>query len=318
MSRPRRLLVVAGEPSGDAHAGRAVLEIRRRASDTVIEAVGGPALLRAGATVRWPAQPLSARGFVESLAVLPRHVVLHRQIARALGAGAYDAVLLVDYPGFNLAVARSARAAGVPVLYYVAPQLWAWGAWRARRLRRDVTRLAAVLPFEEGYFSERGVATTFVGHPLLDVARPDRPTARREIGLPPQAMVLGLFPGSRADEIARHWPVFRDAARLLRQRHPALEVVVGAIPGMSYPDADGCLLEAGGAAAFAAADAALCKSGTTTLEAALSDTPMVVAYRMSRGTYALARRLVRIAHVGLVNIVAGAAVTPELIQDAAE
>lgn len=315
MNAAPRVLVVTGEPSGDAHAARAVAALLERAPGAVIDAVGGVALAGAGARVRWGIEHLSARGFVEALGVIPRHIALYRSLARQFRRGDYDLVVLVDYPGFNLALARSATQAGVPVLYYVAPQLWAWGSWRVPRVQRDVTRLATILPFEAPFFSARGIPATFVGHPLLDRSRPDRATARRSLGLPAGSSALGLFPGSRVDEIRRHWPPFLAAGRLLQARHPGLRLVVAAVDGAAYPGADDCLIHRGDAAlAFAAADAAVCKSGTTTLEAALADTPMVVAYRMGRGTYAVARRVVRIPHIGLVNILAQAAVAPELVQ----
>jgi lipid-A-disaccharide synthase len=313
-----RILVVAGEPSGETHAARAVSALRERVSGIQVEAVGGDQLHAAGADVRWRADRLSARGLTEAIASLPAHWRLRGELRRELAQGRFDAVLLVDYPGFNLSVARVARTAGVPVLYYIAPQLWAWGGWRISRLRRDVARLATILPFESEFFSEQGIDTTFVGHPLLDVPRPDRASARRTLGFPVDATVLGLFPGSREPEIARHWDLFRHVWHRLRANRPELRAVVAARAGIEYPDADGVTLHQGDAAvAFAAADAALCKSGTTTLEAALADTPMVIAYKMGAATYAAARHLVQIPRIGLVNIVAGRQVAPEFVQRAA-
>jgi len=228
-------------------------------------------------------------------------------------------VVLVDYPGFHLRVAAAAARARVPVLYYIAPQLWAWHESRVHRMARTVSRLAVILPFEERFFSARGVPTTFVGHPLMD--RPplaSREALKRELGLDPARPVLGLFPGSRRQEVVRLWPAFRAAAALVAQARPEVQVVVAATPDGAYPDAGAVTVVHGRPReCFAAADAALCKSGTSTLEAAVAGTPLVVAYRMHPLSFLLARRLVRVPWIGMVNLVAERQVAPELIQGAA-
>jgi lipid-A-disaccharide synthase len=260
---------------------------------------------------------LSAVGTVEALGTVREHWRLLDELDARLASGAYRAVLLVDYPGFHLRLARRAAARGVPVIYYIAPQLWAWGAWRAAGLRRTVRHLAVILPFEEAYFRARGIPSTFVGHPLLDrPPAPCRETARQRLGIDPQVPVLAVFPGVRRIERARLWAPFREAARRARRAIPNLEVVVAASHG-SLPGFEGATWSTDSGVVLAAADAALCKSGTSTLEAALAGTPMVVAYRAHPLSYWLARRLVRVSHIGLVNLVAGAAVAPELLQRAA-
>jgi len=217
-------------------------------------------------------------------------------------------------------VAEAATAAGVPVLYYITPQVWAWGADRLARLARTVTKAAVILPFEEPLLRQHQIDATFVGHPLLDRAAelPERDAARATLGLATNDRVLALFPGSREQEIARHLDAFVGAARELQRRDPSLKVVVSIAPHVSVSDAR-CqfpMVRSASFTIFRAADAALCKSGTTTLEAAVTGCPLVVAYRTSPITYAAARWLVKIPNIGLVNVVAGHRVAPEFVQDA--
>jgi lipid-A-disaccharide synthase len=217
-------------------------------------------------------------------------------------------------------VAAAAAEAGVPVLYYITPQVWAWGAKRLTELARTVTKAAVILPFEEALLRKHGIDATFVGHPLLDRALtlPDRTTARASLGVGADERLLVLFPGSRSQEIARHLEPFVATARELQRRDPALKVIVSAAPHVTIPP-DRCpypLVHSASFALLRAADAAMCKSGTTTLEAAVALCPLVVAYRTSAITYAAARRLVRIPYIGLVNVVAGREVAQEFVQDA--
>ncbi|MDH3495421.1 MAG: lipid-A-disaccharide synthase [Gemmatimonadota bacterium] len=313
---PPTVYVSAGEPSGDRYAAGVALALRRAMPGVRLEAMGGPALAGADVALRHRMERLQALGLVEAADTLPAHLRILADLRRWFRAEPPELVVLVDYPGFHARVARAARTAGIPVLQYVAPQLWAWGRWRARRWRQSVDRLAVILPFEEPFFRALGFPVQFVGHPLLDGAAPDRPAARATLGLGATTPVLGLFPGSRPREIARLWPGFRDAAAILRRDAPALHVVVAGVPGASYPGLERTgITVAAPELARAAADAALAKSGTTTLELALTDTPHVVAYRMPRLTYAVARRVVDVPWVGLVNLLAGHAVVPELLQD---
>jgi lipid-A-disaccharide synthase len=315
---PGTVFISAGEPSGDQHAAALIAALRRAAPDVAVEGVGGPHLAAAGARLLARIEDLTVMGFVEVARKLPAHWRLLRRIKRRLRDGDIRLVVLVDYPGFHLRIAAAAHRAGVPVLYYIAPQLWAWGERRVHQMARTVSRLAVILPFEERFFTERGVATTFVGHPLMDRAPlAPRDRVQRELGLDPARPVLGLFPGSRHQEVVRLWPAFRAAAGLVRRERPEVQVVVAATQGAEYPAAGDIRVVAGRPReCFAAADAALCKSGTSTLEAAVAGTPLVVAYRMHPLSYLLARRLVRVPWIGMVNLVAGRQVAPELIQGA--
>jgi lipid-A-disaccharide synthase len=263
---------------------------------------------------------LAALGLVEVLHHVPRHYRLLRQLRRRLKGGGVAVLVLVDYPGFNMRLAAAASAAGVPVLYYITPQVWAWGAKRAARLSRTITKAAVILPFEERLLRSYGLDATFVGHPLLDAAAalPGCAEARSTLGLPLGDRVLALFPGSRPQEIARHLDDFVATARALQRRIPGLRVVVSVAPTVQI-DEQRCpfpLVRSASFTVLRAADAALCKSGTTTLEAAVAGCPLVVAYRTSALTYAAARRVLTIRQIGLVNVVAGREVAPEFVQDA--
>ncbi len=312
MSAVPAILVSAGEPSGDAHGACLVEALRRRLPETPVEAVGGPRLASAGARVRWRMDQLSALGFLEALRKLPRHYRLLRALEREGRAGRYRLAVLIDYPGFHLRLGRRLRRMGVPVLYYVAPQLWAWRPGRLAALRRAADRLAVILPFEAEWFGARGLPSRYVGHPLLDWVPPTRAEARRALGLAGDSAVLGIFPGSRPQEVRRHWPLFRAVgARMLEEGRAGLGLVA-AVPGGEYPDPGPLdLVEGDSRTLLAASTVALVKSGTTTLEAALAGTPMVVAYRAGRVTYELVRRLMTVRHIALANLVAGEGLVPE-------
>jgi lipid-A-disaccharide synthase len=314
-----RFFVSAGEASGDAYAADVIRSLRQSGCDAEIEGIGGAAMAAAGARLLARSESLSVVGLAEAVTELPSHLRLLRQVARHFAAGRYDLALLVDYPGFHLRVAARATAHGVPVVYYVAPQVWAWGGWRIRALRARVSHLAVVLPFESRFFQEHRIPATFVGHPVLDrPPSPSRDEARRELGLPRGATVLGLFPGSRPAELHRLWPTFRDTARGLRRTIPGLEVVVARAPATTGElGTELGFRHAEARTVFACADAGLCKSGTVTLEGALTDMPMVIAYRVHPITFAFARRLVRVPQVGLVNLLAGSDAVPEFLQRAA-
>ena len=313
-----RVFVSAGEPSGDLHAAPVIEALRRLVPRLEVDALGGPALREAGATIRFPMERYTVMGFFEALAKIPPHLQMLRELRKDCRAGRYDLALLVDYPGFNLRLADAAHRQGVPVLYYIAPQLWAWRPGRARRLAGSVDRLAAILPFEPGFFGRLGVAAEFVGHPLADRNWPARSTARRTLGLADHERVLAVFPGSRGQEVDRIWPVFRDAAARLLAGGNCTRVLVAGTAAGAYPGADQMEVRHDASAdLLAAADAALVKSGTTTLEAAMTGTPMVVAYRVHPLTAAIARRVIRVPWVSLVNLVADRGLVPELLQDEA-
>jgi lipid-A-disaccharide synthase len=318
----REILFVAGEVSGDSHASHVARELEARGAPYRLVGVGGDQMRAAGVELIEHTEGLAVMGFLEVLEYLPKHWMLLRDLKRRLRRGNVAAVVLVDYPDFNMLVAAAASAAGVPVVYYITPQVWAWRRGRMKTLAKTVTKAAVILPFEEALLRGEGVDATFVGHPLMDrvASMPDRATARATLGLDDDDRVLAVFPGSRGQEIERHLETFVAAARELQRRDPALKVVVSAAPHVTLDPAR-CPFPIVRSASFTvlrAADAALCKSGTTTLEAAVAGCPLVVAYRTSAFSYAVGEWLVKIPNIGLVNVVAGRRIAPEFVQDALE
>ncbi|MDO8503040.1 MAG: lipid-A-disaccharide synthase [Gemmatimonadaceae bacterium] len=313
------VVFIAGEASGDLHAAGVAEELRRLRPDLELTGFGGPLMERAGVAL-FERYDTGVMGFIEIIRHVPRHWELLQRIRKRIASGNVKLLVVIDYPGFNMKAAAAAAEAGVPVLYYVTPQVWAWGEGRIPKLARIVTKAAVILPFEENLLRGHGIDATFVGHPLLDRAGdlPDKRTARATLGLPDSAPVLALFPGSRQQEIDRHIDDFVETARETERHVPGLQVVVSVAPAISLDPAR-CPFRLVHSASFTvlrAADAALCKSGTTTLEAAIADCPLVVAYRTSPISYFIARMMVTILHIGLVNVVAGREVAREFVQDA--
>jgi lipid-A-disaccharide synthase len=316
----REILFVAGEVSGDQHAAGVARELRASGVPFALSGIGGDMMRDAGVELIAHSEKLAVMGFVEPLKRLPQFRRLRNDLRTRIESGSVALVVLVDYGGFNMKIAEVAAEAGVPVLYYITPQVWASRAGRMKTLARTVTKAAVILPFEEKLLRDNGVDATFVGHPLLDRAAmlPNRADARRALGIGESEKLLVLFPGSRAQEIARHLDLFVETARELQRRDPLLKVVVGAAPHVAIPK-ERCpypLVHEASFTLLRAADAAMCKSGTTTLEAAVALCPLVVAYRTGAIEYAIARRIVKIPFIGLVNIVAGREVAHEFVQDA--
>lgn len=317
MAAPR-ILISAGEPSGDLHGAGLARVLRRRWPGAVLYGLGGNRMAEAGVSLLAHVDQLAVMGFAEVVRHLPFFTRLLNRVRRVLASAPPDLVIPIDYPGFNLRLARAARQQGIPVLYYIAPQVWAWHRSRAHKLARYTDRLAVILPFEEALFREAGAQARFVGHPLLDAEpkAPPRESFAGELGLNPARPILALFPGSRAQEVARHLGPFTAAAGLAIRDHGELQPVVAASDAVSsdaYRDSPYPLTTRGWELLYHAR-AALVKSGTGTLQAALAGTPMVVAYRMHPFSFAVARRVVEVEHVALVNLVAGAGLVPELIQ----
>ncbi|MCY3698673.1 MAG: lipid-A-disaccharide synthase [Gemmatimonadetes bacterium] len=310
----------AGESSGDHHGAAVAREIRRKLPGARLFGIGGREMDAAGVSRIAGLDELSVMGGTEVLRRLPGFLRLERRIRRLFAREDVRLFLPIDYPGLNLRLARSARRQGRRVLYYIAPQVWAWREGRARKLRRDCDRVLTVLPFEAALLERHGVRAEFVGHPLLDAPRSPEGAAgaRPAAGLstPGTNRVVGLFPGSRAQEVRCMLPVFAEAARRLARRHRDLDFIIARpphLPEALYSEAG--FPTAGAREATERSWAALTKSGTITLELALAGVPMVVGYRMGRVEWAIGRRLVRVPSIVLVNLVAEAPVVPEFLQD---
>lgn len=315
------IFISAGEESGDLHGASLARALRERFPGCRLLGLGGSRMQAEGVELLAGLQELAVMGFVEVLRHLPFFIALRKRVFAALEAEGVDLVIPIDYPGFNLRLARHAHGRGLAVLYYISPQVWAWHKKRVRDMARDTDEVAVVLPFEEAFLRGHGVDAHFVGHPLLDVP-PPASTAEAwaaSHGLDPARPILALFPGSRRQEVGRHLALFSETAARVRQSRPDVQPVIGVPPAIDrsiYADAawplvpskDGLLHHA---------TAALVKSGTTTLEAALAGTPFAVVYRMNPLSYAMARRLVKVPHIALANLIAENRVAPEFVQEAA-
>jgi lipid-A-disaccharide synthase len=313
-----RIFLSAGEPSGDLHGARLAEALLRRFPDAELHGLGGDRMAAAGVRLLAHVDQLAVMGFVEVVRHLPYFIRLMRRVQAELASWRPDLVIPIDYPGFNLRLARRARGQGVPVLYYIAPQVWAWHRSRMKQLARYTDRLAVILPFEEPLFRAAGARAVYVGHPLAEQAAPvmDRPSFLGPLGVDPHRPVLALFPGSRSQEVRRQLGSFVDAALAVRERLPEVQPVVArstAVADDAYRGVP-CPITPDGWSLLHHARAALVKSGTSTLQAALAGTPLVVTYRVHPVTYFMARRLVKVPHVGLVNLVAGERIAPELLQ----
>lgn len=329
-------MIVAGEPSGDAHAAALVDALRNAEPNSELEFFGatGPLMRAAGVESVVQSDQLAILGLLEIGLALPKFWRAYESLKRAALERMPDAVILVDWPDFNLKLARSLHRRGLKIIYYISPQLWAWRGYRARSIERNVDLLLSILPFEKDWYAERGIdQVEYVGHPLAGEvqARYDRAEFCRQVKLDPKLPIISLLPGSRRKELERILPPMLEAAALISARHPQVQFVVVVAPGRSSDEIrdivraqratpeplPACLHIVSGQSreALAASDAAAIASGTATLEAALLGTPMVVVYKESLINWHTLGRLITVDHYGLVNLVADERVATELMQD---
>jgi lipid-A-disaccharide synthase len=321
------VLLVAGEASGDLHGATLASALSALAPGVRIAGMGGERMAAAGVRLLRRVERVTVVGGTEAFGRLPALWSAFKALQSQLEHRRPRVLVLIDFPEFNMRLARVARRLGVPVVYFVAPQLWAWRPRRIQAMARDVSRVLAIFPFEVGLYQEAGVPVEFVGHPVLDVLPEfDRDAARQGLAADGETLV-GLLPGSRDAEVRRHLPVLLGAAQRIRARRPGTRFalpVAGTIPPGGIAEAvraSGLSVEVLPGEAYrvmAAADLLLVASGTATLEAACYGAPMVVLYRLSALSHAIARRLVRgVSHISLPNIIAGREIVRELIQDEA-
>ncbi len=319
-------MISCGEPSGDMYAGALAAEIRRLEPAVALTGFGGERLRAAGASLVGDFSGLSVTGLLEVARLLPRTYAIYRRLVEEAERSAPDVFVAIDFPDFNFRLARALKRRGIPVVYYISPQLWAWRRGRMKTMRALADRVLVIFPFEESIYREAGVPVQWVGHPLFDVMRAPRPRESflAAHGLEAGRPVVALLPGSRGNELRAILPGLVRSAALLRERIPAAQFVVARAPHLAddlfLPLAP--LLAGGGVAvgedltddALASADAAIVASGTVTVQAALHRCPMVVVYRLSPLTYALGKPFVRVDTYAMANLVAGRKVVPELIQ----
>jgi lipid-A-disaccharide synthase len=321
--------MVAGEASGDLLAGLLLGGMRPRWPALSSCGIGGPRMAAQGFEAWWPSDKLAVRGYVEVLRHYRGIVAIRQQLKARLLADRPDVFIGVDAPDFNLDLEADLKAQGVPTVHFVCPSIWAWRAERAEKIRRSCDHVLCIFPFEPALLAERGIAATYVGHPLAQVIplQPDQAQARQALGLAPDARVLALLPGSRASEIESIAPRFLQAAALLLKAHPDLQLVLPAMPSLKAAVEQH--VQAAGLAGrvrvtagqshqvLAACDVTLIASGTATLEAALFKRPMVIGYHMNWLSWQIMRRKKLQPWVGLPNILCRDFVVPELLQDAA-
>ncbi len=316
-----KLFVSAGETSGDRLGASLVRELSHRRPGISFFGMGGPRMEAEGVARVADSHAVAVVGLFEVLARLPAIWKTARRLEQAALREGPAAAILIDFPDFHLRLGRRLARRGIPVVYYVSPQVWAWRAGRVRTMKKFVRRMITLFPFETEIYRRAGIDAVCAGHPIADEVderlRTDPAVPRR-----PGRKRIAIMPGSRAGEVRRHWPILRDAARRLAAEHGADAVVVPApgVPDELFPGAEesGVAFHRGDPEPIlAASDVLLVSSGTSTLQGALCGVPMVVVYRTSPATMALARRLIRTPHIALANIVAGERVVPELVQEEA-
>ncbi len=322
-------MIVTGEASGDLHGANLVKALRAKDPELQFCGMGGPELAALGVEILFDAARVSVVGVFEVFAHLPDIWRAQRVLRRRLIADRPDLLILIDLPDFNLLLARKAKKLAIPVFYYISPQLWAWRSGRVKTIKARVDKMGVILPFEQEFYRLRGVAAEYVGHPLLDTVRTN--TTRKQFlqlhDISPATRCIGLFPGSRRREVSSLLPVFLNAAAILQKNSG--EKIVFFIPRaatigseeFAAAGLDSCnhaldirIIEKNRYDMMAACDAVVTASGTVTLELAILEVPMIVVYKLAPLTYQLARRLIKVDFFSLVNLIAGYAAVPELLQ----
>jgi lipid-A-disaccharide synthase len=321
-----RLLLSCGEPSGDLYAAALTRELLALDAGAAVSGMGGPHLAAAGGRLLADYRGLSVTGLTEAIAKIPQSLATVRRLTKAARAERPDLLVVIDFPDFNFPLARRVKKLGIPVVYYISPQIWAWRRGRLKTIRAIADRVLVIFPFEEAIYRDAGVPVEFVGHPLVDLATATAPRALflPRHGLAADAPTIAILPGSRPNEVRHILPDLLAAGVLIQARVPGAQFVVARAPHLD----DELFAPIGGAglervavvegetdAALASADVALTASGTATVQTAIHDTPMVIVYRLSPLTYRLGRRLVTVNTFGMVNLIAGEKIVPELIQD---
>ena len=325
-----KVMLSCGEPSGDLYAGALTTEIRRLDPTADVFGLGGEQFAASGGRLVRDFGGLAVTGLAEVVPALPRLWATYRRLVTTARAERPDVFVAIDYPGFNFRLGASVAELGVPVVYYISPQVWAWRRGRLRTMKRFVTRALVIFPFEEALYREADIPVAFVGHPLLDLATPalGRDAFRQAYRLDPEAPTVAVLPGSRANELRMILPDLVGAVERIARAVPSVQFVIARAPNL--PDAlfnpvaglarvtsrVPCIVESQTDAVLVAADVVLTASGTATIQTAIHGRPMVVVYRLSPLTYWMGRRFVRVNAFGMVNLVAEKPIVPEFLQEA--
>jgi lipid-A-disaccharide synthase len=320
-----RVMMSCGEPSGDLYAGALASALHRRQPDVEIFGFGGPRLAAAGGELLGSYEGLAVTGLSEVLRTLPRTWRMYRHLIAEAERRRPDVFVAIDFADFNFRLGQALHARGIPVAYYIGPQLWAWRPGRMQVIKRFADRVLVIFPFEERLYEQAGVPVEFVGHPLIDLIDRHAPRAAllTQHGLSHAARTVALLPGSRHNEVASTLPTLLDACAQLREAEPDLQFLIARAPGLHDEQFDAVrhshlpigVHQGDADAVIAASDLVLTASGTATVQTALHGKPMVIVYRLSPLTYKLGRPFVKVNTFGMVNLIAGRRVVPELIQD---
>ncbi len=322
----KHIVIIAGEASGDAHAGRMIAELKQLDPTIRVRGIGGDNMRAAGAEIDVDFSELAVMGLIEVLKRYRQIKKIFNEMVARLKSDPPDLLVLVDYPGFNLKLAKQAKKLGIPVLYYISPKVWAWRAGRVKKIKQVVDKMAVLFPFEVPIYEQAGVAVNCVGHPLVDAVKRtlSLEQAKIQFELDPERRVIGLFPGSRRSEVETLLPIMIKAAEQLSQQHTKLEFVMPLAQGLDKTIVEPLLTQSNVPVKLisgdfyqltSACDAIIAASGTVTLEIALLAVPHFITYRVAPVSYSILSRFILIPYVGLCNIVTGKVLIKELLQD---
>ncbi|RLA92324.1 MAG: lipid-A-disaccharide synthase, partial [Deltaproteobacteria bacterium] len=321
----KKILIIAGEASGDLHGSNLVKEMLSLNPKLKFFGVGGEKMRKAGVNLVADITDMAVVGITEAIFKLRNIYWVYRQLKKSLTLNPPSLIILIDYPDFNLLFARAAKKKRIPIVYYISPQIWAWRKRRVKLMARLIKKMIVIFPFEKKFYQEANIDVDFVGHPLLDSIRPrfSRDEAFRKFSLNPELTTIGLLPGSRMSEINRHLPPMLKAIPLISRKLQPVQFIIPVAPGLDFKKIKNLtfsqnqnlrVVENSIYEVMQIADLLLVASGTATVEATIIGTPMIVVYRVSPFTYLLGKMLIKVKNIGMVNIIAGKTIVPELIQ----
>ncbi len=321
----KKILIIAGEASGDLHGSNLVKEMLSLNPKLKFFGVGGEKMRKAGVNLVADITDMAVVGITEAIFKLRNIYWVYRQLKKSLTLNPPSLIILIDYPDFNLLFARAAKKKRIPIVYYISPQIWAWRKRRVKLMARLIKKMIVIFPFEKKFYQEANIDVDFVGHPLLDSIWPrfSRDEAFRKFSLNPELTTIGLLPGSRMSEINRHLPPMLKAIPLISRKLQPVQFIIPVAPGLDFKKIKNLtfsqnqnlrVVENSIYEVMQIADLLLVASGTATVEATIIGTPMIVVYRVSPFTYLLGKMLIKVKNIGMVNIIAGKTIVPELIQ----
>ena len=314
----KKYFIIAGEPSGDLHGSKLIRAIKNLHPNSSFMGHGGNKMKNEGMRIIEHTDDLSIMGFTEVLRHLPRLIKIMDATLNAISQSNPDRIILIDYPGFNLRLAKKLSSFDIPITYFILPQVWAWKEKRVKKMKKLIDQTISIFPFEKDWFASRGLNVEYFGHPFMDIEHMDETTKSfyKRHSLDLNRPILTLLPGSRQQEIDRHWPIFLETVNLLREQYLNLQVVVGKASNI---DLDNCpsdfKIERDAKKAMLVGTVGLVSSGTATLECAIEGLPIVVCYKLFPLSWFITKTLVKVKHSSIINIIMDKQVVPELLQD---